>query len=50
MVQTYNEPELEFEFEHGEPEGAQEDAVYVLDGRGDLMRLEVPDDVEDDQA
>ena len=34
----------------GEPNEPQVDTVFVLDGRGRAVRLEVPDDAEDDQA
>ena len=34
---------VEFEVE-GMPEEPQHDAVFVLDGRGRLIELEVPDD------
>ena len=38
-----NPEEIEFERE-GEPEEPQIDTVFVLDGRGRAVRLEVPDD------
>lgn len=42
------ENELEIELEpEGEPEEPQTDAVYILDGRGRQVRLEVPDDEND---
>ena len=35
-------------FEHeGTPIEPQEDAVYVIDGRGRMVKLEVDDDVAD---
>ena len=44
------EPE-DWELEaQGEPDELQVDAIFVLDGRGRAVRLEVLDDAEDDQA
>ena len=39
-------PEIVLENE-GEPEEPQSDSVFVLDGRGDPVKLEVPDDEND---
>lgn len=32
----------------GVPTEPQEDSIWVLNGRGELVRLEVPDDAGDD--
>lgn len=37
----------EFEWEWT-PDTLQEDAIYVLDGRGELVRVEVADDADND--
>ena len=39
----------EFEIE-GTPESVQIDSIWVLDGRGRLVEVEVDDDAEDDQT
>ena len=40
-------PEIEFENEYT-PDEPQQDRVWVLDGRGDVVELEVADDAADD--
>lgn len=30
------------------PDSPQEDSIYVLDGRGELVRVEVANDADDD--
>ena len=40
-------PEIEFENEYT-PDETQRDRVWVLDGRGDVVELEVADDAADD--
>ena len=37
------EPKIEYEME-GMPDEPQSDAVFVLNGRGELIEVEVPDD------
>ena len=49
-AQFLSEPE-DWELEvQGEPDEPQIDTVFVLDGRGRAVRMEVPDDAEDNQA
>lgn len=39
------EPEIELEREGDAPEGWVSNAIFVLDGRGNMAELEIPDDI-----
>lgn len=42
-------PNTTYEFEpEGMPNEPQRDTIWVLDGRGRLVEMEVPDDADDD--
>ena len=47
QLADYRPEDIGLEPENWEPDELQLDVVYVIDGKGRTVRLEVPDDVAD---